>query len=236
MAHSRFRKSKRARKNAKRPRRFTRVRTLRKKGRRTGTTFTSRSPIPKSQIVTFSFDDETQIDAASAFATASTNYFANALFEPQPSFAGSVRGLLEYGGLYRQYEVLSSSLRATFYSVQGQNLGYVTVVGAGQFSNVQGINDVLEMPHVRSKYLNDIVITGTGPSVITASWDKSMYRKGTPAASKVALIGSNPAALPFFEIGTGNMAFLTNPGPVNVRIHMNMRARLFDAKTLFTES
>lgn len=226
MVFKRRRRSTRS-KRRPRPRSSMRRRQVRKRGKKTGSAFTSRNPIPASIIRNFSYWDQRNLDASND-TPAMARYRTNSIWDPQWAVGGhKVRGMDPYGCLYQSYEVLSSSCQVTYFTTSDSMQGFIAMDKTGTNAlGISSISDVMEMPHVRSHRLTNAT-NGNRLTTLVSSWSSKQYQRHTPSGNKVALFSTDPLTTPLYTIGIIDITGV-DPSVVKTNIKINYRVRLFN--------
>ncbi len=240
---ARFRRSRRRRPKTIRMFRLkfrgSRKRVIRRRGGKTGTTFKARAPVPSGDIINFTYYERITLNPGINSA-AKKLYFTNSMFSPDAAGAGhQPRGFDQWKQLYKNYEVLSSSLTAHFVSEDNTAVGYIAVSRDGSELNIADITDVMEMPYIRSKRLkpvgSSLLPTGDLPTAITSSWSNKLYQRDVTRSARTSATGVNPAVTPVYEVGAVTLDTLDGT-IMDVQIKMNFRCRMYNAHSISAQS
>ncbi len=189
--------------------------------------------VPESVLVDLVFPDVTynRNNVGSSFL--SWRYRANSIYDPDPALGtGSVPGYTFWSGAYNNYLVIGLG-----YDIQVSNMESSPVdIVSWPSNNDLGLNyaGVSEMFGNPQASVNQIASKGgMDRAHLTGYIDLGKF-SGNPTqyiANYFGLFGSNPASMPYFNIGGNCATAFTASNGLDIRVCLTYRVLMYNRKT-----
>ena len=189
-----------------------------------------RNPFPLSTICQMKYVDQISIDAVGGL-TASYFFRANSIYDPNYTGAGhQPYGHDQYMALYDQYEVIKSSIRVTAVGGTIGNAAGHGILGVAVKDDYVAESNYLTIMEAKGSHYK--VMNVDGKVTVSHGFNsKKMFPKAALEAT-AAQFGNNPTEEAYFQVWTGGVYPLQEPGNLYCTVTIIYTVRCWELKDL----